>query len=157
MNSNQLTSILKQDIYCRKINGKVLSLDQVPIYVSEFPSWFIINTEISSEPGAHWLGLYFNKIDEPADFFDTFGKDPSSYGDNITKLLSFHWPSFRYINKAIQSEYSQGCGFYTLYFIIKKGRGYNFEKIISHFTLSNLNKNEKIVTHFITSHYSIPK
>jgi hypothetical protein len=157
MNSKQLASILQQDIYCRKINGQVLSLDQVPKNIDEFPSWFIINNEISSEPGEHWLGMYFNKIDEPADFFDTFGKNPSSYGENITKLLTFHWPSFRYINKPIQNENSQGCGFYTLYFILKKSRGYDFQRIISKFTLSNLNKNEEIVTHFITSNYSIPK
>ena len=157
MNSKQLTSVLKQDMYTRKIYGKILSLDQVPKFVNTFPTWFIINNEISSEPGEHWIVLYFTKINEPADFFDSLGKKPSSYGKNLTKLLTFHWPTFRYVNKPIQSSYSQGCGFFTLYFIIKKSRGFIFQKIMKTFSLSNLKKNEEIVTNFITLNYSIPK
>jgi hypothetical protein len=80
MNSKQLTNILQQDFYTRKINGKVISLDQVPKHVSSFPSWFIINDETSSLPGSHWVAIFFTKINEPADFFDSLGNLPSNYG-----------------------------------------------------------------------------
>ena len=70
MNTLQLNHILKSSRITKKDLYGVLARDQLPEYIP-YPKHFIINTEESSEPGEHWLALYYDK-NGICNFFDSY-------------------------------------------------------------------------------------
>jgi hypothetical protein len=155
MNTKQLNNVLKQDIFSRKNYGIILAINEIPPRIIYFPTWLIINSETSYEPGGHWVSIYFKNEKNPADFFDSFGKEAQTYSDKITKLLFTHHSTFQSIANPIQLKNSNTCGLFVLYFIIHKMRGKSFKKIIKDFSSIDLKKNEKIVHDFIFTNYEL--
>ena len=155
MNTKQLNNILKQDIFNRQNYGKILAIDEIPTRILHFPTWLIINNELSYEAGEHWISIYFKNEKNPAEFFDSFAKEAKTYSDKITKLLFTHHNTFHSINNPIQLKNSDTCGLFVLYFIIHRMRGKSFTKIIQKFSSINLAANEKIVRDFIFTNYKL--
>ena len=56
MNSLQIQKIIENDQESKKIFGGVLAFDELPKKVI-WPSCYIINTDIRSKPGTHWLAV----------------------------------------------------------------------------------------------------
>ena len=142
MDSYQLLSILHQDLYA--MDTEVISRDFLP---SSGEGGYIMNSDASNKPGRHWVALYFPR-NEAVEFVDSLGHPPEYY--NITT-----WNYYKYNMIKLQSDQSQSCGYFCLYYIIHRSRGRSMETIMKDFT-SDLYKNEKTVRTFI-SNYHIPK
>ena len=89
MNTLQLNHILKSSRITKKDFYGVLARDQLPEYIP-YPKHFIINTEESSEPGEHWLALYYDK-NGICNFFDSYGNSPKFFGLEDYILKIFTW------------------------------------------------------------------
>ena len=79
MNSLQIQKIIENDQESKNIFGGVLAFDDLPKKV-KWPSCYIINSDIRSKPGTHWLAVYYNKNGRILWFL--------CYG---TRILSFGW------------------------------------------------------------------
>ena len=70
MNTLQIERLLKKDLKSKTIFKKVCALDQLGR--PTFPSAYVINSDPSSEPGGHWVAVYFDKHGR-GKYFDSYG------------------------------------------------------------------------------------
>ena len=59
MNSLQIECLLKNDSETKSVFKKVCALDQLE--TPTFPSAYVINSDPSTEPGEHWIAVYFDR------------------------------------------------------------------------------------------------
>ena len=77
MNTLQIERLLKKDLKSKTIFKKVCALDQLE--KPTFPSAYVINSDPSSEPGEHWVAVYFDKRGR-GEYFDSYGLPPTLIG-----------------------------------------------------------------------------
>ena len=77
MNTLQIERLLKKDLKSKTIFKKVCALDQLE--KPTFPSAYVINSDPSSEPGEHWVAVYFDKRGR-GEYFDSYGLSPTLIG-----------------------------------------------------------------------------
>ena len=69
MNTLQIKRLLKKDLKSKTIFKKVCALNQLE--KPTFPSAYVINSNPSSEPGEHWVAVYFDKCGR-REYFDSY-------------------------------------------------------------------------------------
>ena len=88
MNTLPIECLLKNDSKTKSIFKKVCALDQLE--KPTFPSAYVINSDPSSEPGKHWVAVYFDKRGR-VEYFDCYGLSPTCglkpYMDLLLLLL----------------------------------------------------------------------
>ena len=108
-----------------------------------FPCAYIANTEKDIDQGEHWVAFYFDKKNSSKpEYFDSYGLLPLK--QNFVKFMK---KPFIYSTHLIQNPFSSTCGYYSMYFIIKRCEGYTYQKIISSFT-TDTTLNDTIVTKY---------
>ena len=95
----------------------------------------VINSDPSSEPGEHWVGVYFNKRGR-GEYFDSYGLSPTLIGLK-SYMDAYSLSGWIYNRKTLQAYFSSFCGHYCVYFILFRCRGVPLHAIVSDFT-SNL-------------------
>jgi hypothetical protein len=86
MNAKQLTHFLEK----RGLDVAVVSADEIPGRPIWKPAGFIVNTDLSSGPGKHWVCFYFPKKG-PAEFFDSLGHSPEFYHSLFRSFPDGQW------------------------------------------------------------------
>ena len=144
MNTLQIERLLKKDLKSKAIFKKVCALDQLE--KPTFPSANIINSDPSSEPGEHWVAVYFDKRGR-GEYFDSYGLPPILVGlESYMDVYSLS--GWIYNRKTLQAYFSSFCGHYCVYFILFRCRGVPLHAIVSDFT-SNLTENDRSISRFI--------
>ena len=144
MNTLQMERLLKKDLKSKTIFKKVCALDQLE--KPTFPSAYVINSDASSEPGEHWVAVYFDKRGR-GEYFDSYGLPPTLVGlDSYMDVYSLS--GWIYNRKTLQAYFSSFCGHYCVYFILFRCRGVPLHAIVSDFT-SNLTENDRSISRFI--------
>lgn len=109
-----------------------------------YPGCCIANIDKSTQPGKHWVAFY---VSSPYDyeFFDSYGLSPSDYGFNyeLCNPTSFN-------SLTLQSELSNTCGHFCLYFLHSKSIGFPMSIILRSFSLVNLRWNDKLLRKFVS-------
>lgn len=144
MDSSNLLELLKRSIDPDKCCvGGVFPRDYLSIdSFTKFPTCCIVNTDISSKPGQHWVAYYLNS---PSDyeFFDSFGLTPAHYQFKLNFPEKLNSTSF-------QSDFSNTCGQFCLYYLHQKSLGFSLNDIITSFSKLNLRWNDKLVRKFLS-------
>ena len=131
----------------------VYSIDHIPRHINRFPSFWISNSEPSTHPGRHWISCFFPDESKPAEFFCSLGKDPKSYHLQLPNILrnngngEYIWNSMQ-----VQSDTSQACAYFVLYFVDLRSRGIHYSDFIETFSKHNLNGNENKVISYVKYH-----
>lgn len=116
----------------------------------------ICNTEIdpNNTDGLHWIAMYSDNSSPngQVDYFDSYGKQPDR--QSIYYFLNVQGRTWQYNKQCLQMSYSSVCGYYCLYFIIKRCQGETMKDIISGFG-TDLLENDKNVQSYIHKHYDI--
>ena len=115
--SRELDFIISRDILTSNKYLGCYASDQIPIFQDK--TFAIINTDPAHKLGRHWTVLYKGE-NNFYEFFDPLGKSPENY-----KLKKF--PDFvklKYNSKIIQNPFKNACGYYCLYYMFFKSRGY---------------------------------
>ena len=73
----QIERILEKDSYTKKIFKGVYPKDLLPTV--EYPGSYVLNTNPSSSPGEHWVGVHFTDVGS-AEYFDSYGLHPIVHG-----------------------------------------------------------------------------
>ena len=93
-----------------KFHG-VYALDCLP--KSRKNGGYIINFDISSDPGSHWVAVFVDN--KNVEYFDSFGFAPKH-----KPILSFLGPVYAYNSITLQPLFSKACGHFCLYFLIHR-------------------------------------
>ena len=102
--------------------------DEIPIFQDK--TFAIINTDPSYKSGEHWTVLYKGENNR-YEFFDPLGKSPKNY-----KFKNFpNFAKLKYNSKILQNPFKNKCGYYCLYYMFFKSRGYNLEDIFEKYSV----------------------
>ena len=122
--------------------------DEIAKLVLKPPCYLIVNLDLSTRPGSHWLalGIFPNRIE----VFDPLGFDIFAWPTLPHGLLSFlHKMSFRKRVKVIpriQSKKSTLCGLYCVFYIMLRSK-FSLSAITDYFS-SSLVSNDRILIRF---------
>ena len=116
----------------------------------------ICNNQFSYEVGQHWLAFY--KQNDVVEFFDSFGMPIEFYGPEFKKFVTKHGKNEIQSQSQFQSNASNLCGGYCLYFLIKRAnQNLSYNQIISGFSLTNQKLNDSIIRKFVQRNFIFPK
>lgn len=149
MNTSQLQCCISCDQILRG-HVTVCASDQLPDTLSSLPTGFIVNTDDHSKPGTHWCAFYLDHKGN-CEFFDSYGNSPEHYNDylwnfsrqSISKTVVFN-------NKKMQSNFSNVCGLYSLFFLHQRFKGVSMNQIVNTFSAFNVYLNDSYIIQFIS-------
>ena len=152
MDSVQLLRVLKGDDMTRRDGIGVFPADRLPP-VNTYPSALVVNTDESNRPGTHWLAMYFTK-DGRAEFFDSYGLPPDTYGQHFQSFLRNN--SSQFIRNAVrlQSLTTMVCGQHCLFYLLHRCRDISMRAVVFVFTDDYL-VNDVMVQDFIEQNYNV--
>lgn len=104
------------------------------------PSAFVVNFDSSEEPGSHWVVCWFSAKHGIAEYFDSYGLPPPK---PIDTFLRKHSQFYRYNHRTLQSLLSKTCGYYCIYYVMKKARGQTLSRVLMPFHPYNYAQNDR--------------
>ncbi len=149
MNTSQLRCIVSCDPVLRDGVLGVFAADQLPISIPTYPCGFIVNTDSSSQPGQHWLAVFIR--DNIVECFDSYGQPPGAYNPLFSRWIQRHARTVRVNPTRLQSDTSNVCGLYCVYFLRHRLLGHSMTHIIQRFSDANLEANDRYI---LTSDYA---
>ena len=148
MDTLQIKRALEHNTFTKKTFSGVFSADVLPEIIDTFPCGFVANTDPSTEPGTHWIALYFPSRGK-GEFFDSYGYPPDNYGEAFKSYGVETWNK-----RKIQSSWSTVCGQYCIFYFYHKSRGYSMNKIVNMFT-DNVCLNDCNVFRYVKKHFNV--
>ena len=124
-------------------NGGLFFASDLPLDIT-YPAAFVINVAFleGKKNQRHWVAIYIDPFKQGY-YFDSFGLPPL---DNKIKLfLKQVTCVWKYSTIAIQCVTSTKCGYFCLYFLFHRCRGWTFDQILQAFKRVSVLKNDKIV------------
>ncbi len=150
MDTRQLRDALRSNPTTRGQLGVVCPADQLPPTVLRRPRLYIVNTDVSSSPGKHWVTFYFPKRG-PAEFFDPIGHEPEYYHRRFRNVLLANGSTYIYNGRRLQGVGSIVCGQFCLYYAYHRCNGSTMGTIVNQFSGTDLTyNNEKVVSFYDT-------
>lgn len=147
MNTNSIRCILTRDSKTREKLIDVFALDEFKDYVRRNgldEGIYICNDQPSRQPGNHWFMIYHSN--SSVTFVDSFAMDPSFYG--VEGELSMY-STIERLPFQIQSNSSDVCGEFIIYFCLWLARYKSLYSIISGFSRVDLDANSEKVFKFV--------
>jgi len=139
MDSKQIQDIAERHCSLRERFAGVFSRDQLPETLAR-GYFYVVNSANYNVPGEHWLGIYVNE--NAVEFMDSFGKDPETYGIEIEYPLIMN-------ARQLQSNNSDTCGDYVMYFLYFRSLDLDFACILASFQ-DNTYENDVMVRNFVS-------
>ena len=134
MDSHDLQHIVNQLKSLKRIFRGIYSSNNLPIYVDQYPSAYICNTEPVGTRGSHWVAFWFQNVNE-CEFYDSFGKRPRDYSPNMRDFIDRNANVCIYNNVQLQSNDATTCGFHVLFYLYFRCKGVSMINIVK--TLAN--------------------
>lgn len=150
MKGYTLARMMKSDLRVKQLFRGIYSRDRLPKHVVLKPSIYIINTDHSRGAGLHWVCVYIGS-NNIAEYWDSFGLDIQNY--EIWKFINDNSSRYIYNDSVLQPVFSETCGYYCLYYAMKKSRGVSMQNITKHFRRLKPYYNDYIVTRHFTKKY----
>lgn len=123
----------------------VFSSDQLPpLQDVRRPSGLIVNSDPAHKPGTHWLAIHYGK-DGKDEFFDSYGKSPTSYVKSWEEHLN---PRYRYNRRILQGDETTVCGHYCVFYLKQKNLGRTMESVVKCFP-GPKSVNDKKICHWV--------
>lgn len=149
MNSQEIEEILMLDKDVRRIFRGIYAVDELKPDVILRNRLYVCNADLSVNPGLHWICIYIpEKSEQCVEMFDSLGKNPQIYPQNISNFLIYSGKSYMYNTLRIQDFFSESCGLFCIMYCICRSKGISFRDILHYFTPS-LSNNEHLVVNFI--------
>ena len=152
MNTSQLECIISCDHVLRGRVLGVFAADQLPRTIRTFPCGFIANTDISSRAGQHWLA-FFMRDDNVVECFDSYGQNPGVYNGLFMTWIHRHAKNVLLSEQRLQSDYSNVCGLYAVYFLRQRLLGESMDQILDTFNISDTEVNDNFILNLFSSVY----
>ena len=147
MYTHEIEAFMKNDRRIQPCFRGVYAVDELPVKPFHRPALYIINTDLSTLPGEHWIAIYFPAGNEKPEYFDSFGRPPSN-----PFVISFLASPCRYNARIIQAPTSETCGYHVLHFAYFRCRNWTLHQIINRFG-NDLYANDTYVKHFVNWYF----
>lgn len=142
MYKSELINNVNRNKFTKKNFCGVKALDELPRKRISSVCNFIVNTNRSDQPGEHWIAIHVPKTGR-IEYFDSYGLPP--YHTEFYKFFKLNRRKFVFNNHRIQSDQSQKCGKFALYFIYFRARNRHLNKFSRLFNKKNLIENDRII------------
>ena len=142
MYTDQLIRNLLKYRWSRQTFCGVKPLDKIPQKRVRRPCSFVVNTHKSDQPGEHWFGIFVPRRGK-IDYFDSYGRPPEHL--EVFNFIRLNGQKFKYNSKRIQSDQSENCGQFTLFFIYFRSKGYTMDQYLNLFSDQDYLFNDKII------------
>lgn len=140
----QLKILLKKVLHHKKF--QVGAIDELKYF--KRPLFSIINVEPSNLPGSHWIALYAGKKSNVLEVFDTAGNVKHGYDHYIDNYATLNNLKIVRNNYILQSFDSVMCGYFCIYFLFYKNKGYKYGSVLNLFKIDDTKHNENKVKSF---------
>lgn len=151
MNTFEIVNIIEQDLILNKVFAGVFSRDKLPEKIETKPAALIVNTDLSHEPGQHWVAMYFDS-NKGVDYFDSYGLMPIR--DEFNIVMRDNANNINSNSKWLQGINTSVCGMYCIFFLHHRSRGINMKSIIKLFDLDQT-LNDARICRFFSHVYNI--
>ena len=132
MNTQELRSIFTSPPL-KSLNTQVCAKDELPEKKPLHVKAYIVNTNVSDDPGQYWMCLYFDG--DKAVYFDSYGFTPLK--DHVLPFIKNNPTCWIENTKMIQSPWSNVCGMYCLFVLYQLKQGSNLQNILQLFSEQN--------------------
>jgi hypothetical protein len=135
----------------------VFSVDNFPAKCAKsYPCFYLVNTDLSSGGGEHWLILFYT-TPQHLEIFDSLGQTPYAYKPRLLEYIENFGPkTVVYTNKRLQSLKSNVCGAHCLFFGFKKcQKKISMASLLNRYYLRNTNYNDCSVLCFAKKQFRI--
>ena len=126
---------------------------KLPQTIDNYPCGFVANTNPSTKPGIHWISIYLSSPRKDS-WFDSYGKPAEFYGRLHTNFLEKQCDKWDLNDRKLQSDWSDVCGQYCIFFLNHRARGYSMNKIVQLLD-DNTMLNYAKVSHFVKTHFRV--
>ncbi len=120
MFKHQITAILTLDAATKDHFHGVYPMDRLP---SRQRGAYVINMDNHDEPGSHWIAVF---DDGSVEYMDSYGQPPFH-----EQCLKFLGSDYSYNTIPLQQQFSNACGFYCIYYLLQRARGFSANHIMS--------------------------
>ena len=151
MNTSQLQCIISCDPVLRDRVLGVFAADHLPQTLPPQACGFIVNTDLSSQPGTHWLAFFIR--DKTVECFDSYGQHPGVYNPLFSRWIRRHADRVYINHTRLQSDTSNVCGLYCVYFLRQRLLGHSMPQIVERFSTSNPEANDGHILHMFRQSY----
>ena len=147
MNSLEIDEILRGAHSTRRWYRGCYSSDQLSESIVQRGAKLnivIANTvPASSMVMGHWIAIIVKP--ELLIFFDSFGRSPFQFSQNITNFVNCYAPPLLWNKLAIQASNSCICGLYVIFMSVQVASGRHLSDIMSLFSRTNYHLNDRLV------------
>lgn len=149
MNSNELLNILLGDNFTCLLNPSVKPWNHFIENKLEKPSMTIVNLDVCSQSGSHWVGVYV-PLYGSIEYFDSYGVTPKKH--LVDKILELNQQVI--YSSYIFQGFSTVCGQYSLIYLLLRSRNYSFKEVINLFHLCDTSdERDLIINHIINNNF----
>ena len=128
MMGQEIVDALEKDTLAKRSFRGVFSrdvLDTIEVD-TRASNTFIINTAKHDEDGEHWIAVYLQS--GRGEYFDSYGL-PILHTE-IKQFLRKHCRSIKVNKRILQGVLSNTCGYYAIYYVRRKVRGYSMDRLL---------------------------
>lgn len=128
MNEIDVNQSLMLDNCIRHIYSGIISSNELSHVKNAYQSLYIVNTDPAYLPGSHWIAIYSDG--ENCELFDSLGNNPNRYGEYFSRFMN-QYKKFTYSTAKLQSDDSNKCGIFCIYYSYYRSRGFDLSQIIN--------------------------
>lgn len=152
MNTIHISAILNSLPDCSDIFKGVYPRDIFLRQEITYPSVFVCNTDNSSQPGTHWVAVYFSEK-RKCEYFDSYGIPPIN--DDMHIKLSAIDSNYKRNCHVLQSWDTNVCGIYCIVYALMKCKGCSLRVITNLFLhTESCHERDHVLKQFIETNFS---
>ena len=134
--------------------GGIFARDEIWKYKGHPETFIIANTDVRTEPGTHWLLIYWTGHGL-ALYFDSYGIKPTN--EDIEDYLLKTSPLYVYNRQRMQGDFSTVCGHYVSYIATQLCSGYTLPDIRKRFSSTDFDLNDKLIISLFRKEFGFPR
>jgi len=151
LNTRDLTAALWGDGHTRHLLAGVFAIDQLPREsVTPDKRLFIVNSDIATLPGQHWMLILFTPQEDAVEFYDSLGRSPHYYDPLLTQFIFGNATFCKYNTQQLQCDNSNTCGYHCVYYGMLRCRNMSQDYVLS--TYNHCSYNDKLVVDFYNTY-----
>ena len=108
------------------VKGEVCAKDLLPEKKPLDMKAYIVNTDISTDPGEQWVAIYFKR--DQVIYFDSYGRPPEE--QYVLPFIERNSSRWIHNKECLQSPWSKVCGIWCIYIIHQLNKGLDLNTAI---------------------------
>ena len=154
MNTSQLLCCINCDPILHIHVVGVFAANRLPQNRFNRPCGIIVNTDIDSKMGVHWLSIYYDGNGN-IEVMDSFGRSPKETSVYDSNWINGRTQTVLFNNIQIQSNESNVCELYCLLFLHRKFLISTLQSFIEVFDTFNTDNNDAYIVDVMSA--AVPK